>query len=184
MAREDHARFERLSLQAASQTLEEVVRRVTPEDDGFTDNMLGKPGARELEPETAETLRKKAIEASLKSAHMVGYLRSMARFVIGKGPEFSPVDMPDETTEAISDWWGKFKVINKWDEQIEDEIPLAHVARRARRSSGVSSRSTRARRRSGSQPRSSWRTSGASASGSTRASSSPKTSQRAWSSSG
>ena len=98
MAREDHARFERLSLQAASQTLEEVVRRVTPEDDGFTDNMLGKPGARELEPETAETLRKKAIEASLKSAHMVGYLRSMARFVIGKGPEFSPVDMPDETT--------------------------------------------------------------------------------------
>ena len=124
MAREDHARFERLSLQAASQTLEEVVRRVTPEDDGFTDNMLGKPGARELEPETAETLRKKAIEASLKSAHMVGYLRSMARFVIGKGPEFSPVDMPDETTEAMSNWWGKFKVINKWDEQLEDEIPL------------------------------------------------------------
>ena len=124
MAREDHARFERLSLQAASQTLEEVVRRVTPEDDGFTDNMLGKPDARELEPDTAESLRKKAIEASLKSAHMVGYLRSMARFVIGKGPEFSPVDMPDETTEAMSDWWGKFKVINKWDEQLEDEIPL------------------------------------------------------------
>ena len=124
MAREDHARFERLSLQAASQTLEEVVRRVTPEDDGFTDNMLGKPGARELEPETAESLRKKAIEASLKSAHMVGYLRSMARFVIGKGPEFSPVDMPDETTEAMSNWWGKFKVINKWDEQLEDEITL------------------------------------------------------------
>lgn len=125
-AREERARTERLLLETQAQQLEQVTRMVRPEDDEFTDALvtgrgLGS-GDRGLDEATAEKLRAAAFKASLRSPHAIGYLRSLERFVVGRGPDFS-ADVEDERLQGrIHQWWKDFRRINNWN-KLENEIP-------------------------------------------------------------
>lgn len=122
MARVEGARYERLAHEAASSMLEQTVRLVQPEDDGYT-QLLGQVGSnRGLDSATSAELRKQAIRASYRSPLMVGYLRTLKRFVMGKGPTFHPMTDDKELNERISEWWKYVALVNKWD-ALEDEIP-------------------------------------------------------------
>lgn len=123
MLREEVARNERLQYVASSRMLEQVVRRVEPEDDEFTQLLYGAEHARELDEETAKSLRVQAMKAWLKSPHARGYLESLKRFVMGKGPQFVPEVDDDKLRGRINSWWSEFKRINNWD-MLEDEIPV------------------------------------------------------------
>ncbi|MEE8551451.1 MAG: phage portal protein [Gemmatimonadota bacterium] len=122
LARVEEARYERLSHQAASRMLEQTVRLVQPDNDGYTE-LLGEVGSnRGLDSATSAELRKRAIRASYRSPLMVGYLRTLKRFVMGRGPTFHPMTDDEKLNEGISDWWKYVALVNKWD-VLEDEIP-------------------------------------------------------------
>ncbi|MFQ5840693.1 MAG: phage portal protein, partial [Candidatus Methylomirabilales bacterium] len=119
--REEIARNERLQLAASSHILQEVVRRVEPEDDEFTQLLSGRDDDRSLDEATGENLRKAAVKASLKTLHLIGYLRSLQRFVFGQGPQLS-VELEDERLKGrIMERWDLFRRLNDWD-RVEDEI--------------------------------------------------------------
>jgi len=120
MLRMQAARHERLQVEAANQFLGEVVRRVQPENDGYIP-VTGLT-TRELDEATQVTLREQALRASLESDHLIGYLRSLLRFVMGKGVQLTPEIDDEVLTERINDWWKLFRKWNDWD-KLEDEIP-------------------------------------------------------------
>lgn len=116
---EARARHERLQYEVASKGLEEVVRYVQPDPDEIS--LAVGLGDRELDQDTAQLLQQRAIDASLKDGHCVGYLRSLARFTIGEGPTFTPL-VDDDLRELMTEVWEDFKRANDWD-NLEDEIP-------------------------------------------------------------
>lgn len=116
-------RNQRLQMEASSHMLEQIVRRVQPEDDAFTSLLTG--GAdRQLDAADQETLRDRAIRAYLRSPHLRGYLRSLLRFVMGEGPTITLETDDERLAERVEDEvWKPFRKANNWDE-LEDEIPL------------------------------------------------------------
>ena len=119
-------RNDRLTLHALNNKIAESVSRVQPDNDGF-ENALFASADRELDEASGNALLQQARKVSLKSTHMRGYLGSLGRFVVGVGPTFT-ADTGEEgeerpIKEAIDAWWKLFKALNKWDEQLEDEIP-------------------------------------------------------------
>lgn len=124
LARQEAARTERLLLETQSQMLGEAVRRVQPDNDEFTIPVGHGEGAetRELDAATASTLRKAARRAARTSTHIRGYLRTLERFVMGRGVDISPEIESEEVLEDINSWWEKVKKHNNWD-QLEGEIP-------------------------------------------------------------
>lgn len=116
-------RNNRLQIEASSKMLEEVVRRVQPEDDDFTSLVMGGDG-RSLDDADQQTLRQRAIRAYLRSPHLRGYLRSLLRFVMGEGPTITLETDDERLAERVeAEVWGPFRRANNWDE-LEDEIPL------------------------------------------------------------
>lgn len=123
MVREASARHDRLSYEAANMMLEQTVRLIQPEDNaGFT--LLGRNGdsARKLDPESARELRQQATHAAYRSPLSVGYLRTLKRFVMGKGPTFVPQVTDERLKGRIEAHWKLVADVNNWDE-LEDEIP-------------------------------------------------------------
>lgn len=118
---EEDARYQRLSLQAANLAMEEVVRRVTPEEDGFVP-IFGEGELRQLNEADRQSLREQAFKAAYQQPHMVGYLGNLRRFVMGKGPTYTPVVDDEKLKARIQAWWAQFRRINRWD-VLEDEIP-------------------------------------------------------------
>lgn len=121
LLRLEEARHHRLALQAETRILEQVVRRVEPEHDGFVpiDSYGDK---RQLDAGEQQTLREQALRASLHSPNLVGYLRNLNRFVVGVGPQFVP-EVEDERLQGrILEWFRQFHRVNRWNE-LEDEIP-------------------------------------------------------------
>jgi hypothetical protein len=138
--RERTARMHRLRVDAAASVLEEVVRRVEPETDGF--ERISWPLKRQLDETESQDVRAAALEASLTSPHLIGYLKSLKRFVLGKGPTFRPVTEDEQLGERLDQQWASFRRFNDWD-SLEDEIPIrawrdgeAFVRRHVQRSSG------------------------------------------------
>lgn len=122
LARVAEARHERLSYEAANGMLEQTARLVQPDTDGYT-QLLGEIGSdRGLDESTSKELRAQAIRASYRSPLMVGYLRTLKRFVMGVGPTFHPMTDDDGLNERISEWWKYVALVNRWD-TLEDEIP-------------------------------------------------------------
>lgn len=122
LARIEESRYERLAHKTASSMLEQTARLVQPDDDGYT-QLLGQVGSdRGLDSATSAELRKHAIRASYRSPLMVGYLRTLKRFVMGTGPTFHPMTDDEGLNERISEWWDYVALVNKWD-TLEDEIP-------------------------------------------------------------
>lgn len=121
-ARREAARTRRLALQAQAKTLEQTVKRVHPEDDEFSIPVLGEGTVGDLPEGKTQDLRTQARKASMRSPLIVGYLRTLKQFVVGSGPQITPVLEDDEAREEIQDWWDKFKKINDW-ESLEEEIP-------------------------------------------------------------
>lgn len=120
LLREEAARHDRLSYEAANAVLAEVVRRVEPETDGYVP--IDGLHKRELDPTTQTSLREAAQRAVLENTHASGYLGSLRRFVIGKGATIS-VEHDDETVaQACEEWIAAFQYWNNW-EKLEDEIP-------------------------------------------------------------
>ena len=103
--------------------LEQAVRRVEPEDDDFTQLLTGSGKLRELDTATAQTLRERALAASIQSTHMSGYLKGLRRFVMGQGPQLVPQVESEDLKVRLDAWWGLFRQVNKWD-VLEDEIPF------------------------------------------------------------
>ena len=122
LVRVEAARYERLSHEAASSMLEQTVRLVQPEEDGYTQLLTGQGSSRDLDSTTSKELRTQAIRASYRSPLMVGYLRTLKRFVMGRGPTFHPTTEDEELNERISEWWKYVALVNRWD-TLEDEIP-------------------------------------------------------------
>jgi len=118
--REERARHERLQFQASSAVLQEIVQRVTPEDDGFLP--LDSVGKRELDVATATSLREAAQRAALENTHAVGYLESLRRFVVGKGATVTVEHDDEQVAQACDAWLTEFRRWNKWETR-EDEIP-------------------------------------------------------------
>lgn len=121
--REEWARYQRLEAEAASSILQEVVRRVQPEDDEFTQALLAADLKRELDEPTLKTLRDQALSAWLKNPHGRGYLKSLKRFVMGQGPTLTPEVEDERLAERLDAWWSQFRQANDWD-SLEDEITL------------------------------------------------------------
>lgn len=121
---ESEARYQRAAVDAATTMAEQVVRRVEPDNDDFTQLLSGRGLlTRDLDEATAADLRQAAFEASLRNPHAIGYLRSLQRFVVGQGPTVT-FEIEDEALAGrVSEWWKLFKGLNKWD-CLEDEIPV------------------------------------------------------------
>lgn len=115
------ARMETLRVDAATRVLQEVVRRVEPEDDGF--QRISWPLKRQLDETESLDLREAALEASLTSPHLIGYLKSLKRFVLGKGPTFRPLTEDEALAEQLDAHWRTFADLNDWD-SLEDEIAI------------------------------------------------------------
>ena len=115
------AEYERVQYEAAANIMQEVVRVVQPETDGWIP--IGASGAtpRILDSAEQQTLREQAIKASTQSPLPIGYLGSLQRFVMGQGPRFTPITEDETLSEAMRSWWAKFCALNKWD-ALEDEI--------------------------------------------------------------
>lgn len=118
---ESMARNDRIIMDGLTNRIQESVAQVQPDHDEF-ENRLTATADRELDSSSAKALRLQAQKTSVKSPHMKGYLGTLGRFVVGVGPTFTP-DLEDSVKEAAEEWWKKFKRLNKWDEQLEDEIP-------------------------------------------------------------
>jgi len=117
---EEHARHERLQLQASSSVLTEIAKRVEPETDGYLP--ISGLNQRELDVQTATTLRDQARRAALENTHAAGYLGSLRRFVIGKGATITVTHDKPELAEAANAWLEQFHHWNRWD-RLEDELP-------------------------------------------------------------
>lgn len=113
---------DRLAQEASNIVLENTVRFVQPERDGFIPVGTDGESIRSLDSTSATELRTQARNAEYRSELLGGYLRTMKRFVVGRGPMFTPEDLPEEVEERVKDWWEKFSLINRWNE-LEDEIP-------------------------------------------------------------
>ncbi len=112
--------MERLHMEASRQTMEQIVRAVQPEDDGFVPILAA--GQRELDETTQQSLRARARTDYQLKPHMRGYIRTLERFVVGKGVTITPELDDDATVKACADWWKKFRRANNWDRR-EDELP-------------------------------------------------------------
>ena len=121
IARQEAAEYEQLQYRAASKMLQEVVRRVEPEDDGFL--LIGSGSERALDESESGTLLEQATKAAYGNTHAIGYLGSLKRFVIGEGPQITPVLDDDKKKESLDAWWTKFGKVNNW-EKLEDEIAV------------------------------------------------------------
>lgn len=99
---------------------EEVAKRVEPESNDWIPVMGG--GLRELGQSDRETLRQRAQKAALRKPLMVGYLRTLLRYVMGEGPEITAATDDDPLNEQMDEWWGTFSDVNDW-QNLEDEIP-------------------------------------------------------------
>lgn len=119
--REERARYERLSYEAANRFLAEAAKFVRPEDDDFTQLLFSADGKRELDEGSAEVLREKAREFAQRQPHAIGYLRTLKRFVVGKGPTIVAATDDEELNERIDEWWERWTEANDWDTK-EDEL--------------------------------------------------------------
>jgi capsid protein len=117
---EEHARHERLQLQASSSVLTEVVKRVEAETDGFLP--IDGLNKRELDAHTATTLRDQARRAAIENTHAAGYLGSLRRFVIGKGATVRVTHDTPALADAANAWLEQFRHWNNWN-RLEDELP-------------------------------------------------------------
>jgi hypothetical protein len=118
--RELESRHTALAYEAANSSLEQVVRRVRPDDDEFT--IPAGELERELTPELQEALRTRARRAALLAPLIVGYLRNLEQFVMGEGPKILAATDDEAVNDAIDEWWAKFMRWNDWA-LVEDEIP-------------------------------------------------------------
>ena len=64
LVRVEAARYERLSHEAASSMLEQTVRLVQPEEDGYTQLLTGQGSSRDLDSTTSKELRTQAIRVT------------------------------------------------------------------------------------------------------------------------
>lgn len=121
VARERRARMEATSLESATAAVEETVRAMQPEDEGLISALGGSP--RKPGQEEVATLREQAQWAAFRDPLLRGYLRSLTRFVMGKGVRVTAQVEGDEAlSERINEWLTSFRRFNKWD-RLEDEIP-------------------------------------------------------------
>lgn len=116
--REAHARHTALSYEIGIDALEQVVRRVKEDDDGFIP--IGALD-RELASQDQEVLRTRARRAAV-SPLLTGYLGNLRHFVMGEGPKLLAATDDENRNEAIDGWWRKFQRANRW-EWLEDELP-------------------------------------------------------------
>lgn len=122
MAREAAAKNARMRAEASIAAVQEIVRRVQPEDDGFVPTWS--EDSRELDEANATTLRQQALKAYLRSPHMRGYLRSLLRFSMGEGPTVAMESDDERLNERIEEEvFRPFRRANKWD-VLEDEIAM------------------------------------------------------------
>lgn len=121
-ARVAQATYETAQYEAGASMMQEVVRRVQPEADGWVP--LGDDGAgRELDPAKATELRTEARKAARTKPHSVGYLGTLKRFVLGRGVSIDPVIESEDAKDSVLEWWRRFRAINAWD-RLEDQIPF------------------------------------------------------------
>ncbi|KKL88238.1 hypothetical protein LCGC14_1926710 [marine sediment metagenome] len=120
LLRTEEARSARMRVQASNRWLTEAARLVQPETDGF--RPLAST-ARALDSTTAHTLREQARKAAIQSPHLRGYLRSLSRFVMGKGPIIRASTGDEKLDGQLDAWWLKWAAFNNWD-RLEDEIPM------------------------------------------------------------
>lgn len=99
--------------------MEEVVRRVRDDEDGWIP--IG-GNARDLDPQDRDNLLSRARRDDLRSPTIVGYRKALTAYVMGKGLTISADTGREQTDEQIDDWWGTVQTFNGWDRK-EDEIP-------------------------------------------------------------
>jgi|GEM_PF-1596804 len=126
-SREAQARLEVASLEAAEGALGEAVRAMRPEDEGLVPVLGGSP--RKPGPEENATLRQQAQRAAFQEPLLKGYLRTLNRFVMGRGvtvtaeiTKSGSKDRDEELEERVNAWLDDFREVNQW-EKLEDEIP-------------------------------------------------------------
>ena len=119
VAREEFARMEAAQARTAMAFLDESVRLVQPERDGYV--LIGGGTDRKLDAETSQALRTQATRARYRSPLMKGYLNSLSAFVIGQGPTIKVETEDEELDKRANDWLDQFRMINQWDKR-EDEL--------------------------------------------------------------
>lgn len=124
-AQAEAARYSRAQYEQASNIME-AVARIVPDhdaDEGWERILFGAETRTGLDEQQSDELRRQAVRASLRSPHMAGYLRTLKKFVLGKGVQFSPQVDSKALAGELDDWWAKWARVNNWDE-LEDEIPI------------------------------------------------------------
>lgn len=122
VARAAQAKYELVQYEAGTSMMQEVVRRVQPEADGWI-ALGGDMSNRELDPASATKLRDEARKASRTKPHSVGYLGTLKRFVMGRGVSIDPDIENDAAKESVLAWWKRFRDLNNWD-RLEDQMPF------------------------------------------------------------
>lgn len=117
-ARLEAARLELAHAERLHAVLGEAARVVQDEDDGFV--QLGVT-TRELDEVSAASLQEQALQYALTNPHAIGYLASLHRFVMGRGPSIRCA-LDDKALAAACDaQWEMVARANNW-EDLEDEL--------------------------------------------------------------
>ena len=115
------AEAELLMIEATMGAMEQVTRIAQrPEDEGLIP-VLGANPRNPTGTHTA-TLRQQAQKAAFTDPLLRGYLRTLVRFVMGRGVTIVAETGDEALDQKINTWLETFRTINNW-EALEDEIP-------------------------------------------------------------